>query len=162
MTIRSHCSGFYMRYLRPGRIMEVSGIGVALLLLAIIGGGWIAESGAAETFTLECEPADPRSVVYGFVASVLPVWMLLAPRDYLSAFMKIGVIVLLAASICRRGRLSRRRRSPTSPSAAPARCSPVRCSRSCSSRSPAARCRAHALNCSGTTSKMTRRSPRSG
>ena len=44
--------GFYMRYLRPGRIMEVSGIGVALLLLAIIGGGWIAESGAAETFTL--------------------------------------------------------------------------------------------------------------
>jgi carbon starvation protein len=91
--------GFYMRYLRPGRIMEVSGIGVALLLLAIIGGGWIAESGAAETFTLSANQLTLALVVYGFVASVLPVWMLLAPRDYLSAFMKIGVIVLLAASI---------------------------------------------------------------
>jgi carbon starvation protein len=91
--------GFYMRYLRPGRIMEVSGIGVALLLLAIIGGGWIAESGAAETFTLSANQLTLALVIYGFVASVLPVWMLLAPRDYLSAFMKIGVIVLLAASI---------------------------------------------------------------
>ncbi len=79
--------------------MEVSGIGVALLLLAIIGGGWIAESGAAETFTLSANQLTLALVVYGFVASVLPVWMLLAPRDYLSAFMKIGVIVLLAAAI---------------------------------------------------------------
>jgi carbon starvation protein len=91
--------GFYLRYLRPGKIMEVSGIGVALLLLAIISGGWISESAAAETFTLSANQLTLALVIYGFLASILPVWMLLAPRDYLSSFMKIGVIVLLAASI---------------------------------------------------------------
>ncbi|HEX2315408.1 MAG TPA: carbon starvation CstA family protein [Thermomonospora sp.] len=91
--------GFYLRYLRPGRVMETSAIGVALLLLAIVGGGWVAESGLADTFTLSGESLVIALVVYGFVASVLPVWMLLAPRDYLSAFMKVGVVVLLAVAI---------------------------------------------------------------
>jgi len=91
--------GFYLRYLRPGKILEVSAIGVALLLLAIVAGGWISESGAANTFTLSANQLTLALVSYGFVASVLPVWMLLAPRDYLSSFMKIGVIILLAASI---------------------------------------------------------------
>ena len=91
--------GFYLRYLRPGKIMEGSAIGVALLLLAIVGGGWVAESGLAEAFTLTANQLTLALVVYGFLASILPVWMLLAPRDYLSSFMKIGVIVLLAASI---------------------------------------------------------------
>ena len=91
--------GFYLRYLRPGKIMEVSAIGVALLLLAIVSGGWVQNSSWGETFTLTGNQLTLALVIYGFVASVLPVWMLLAPRDYLSSFMKIGVIVLLAASI---------------------------------------------------------------
>jgi Carbon starvation protein, predicted membrane protein len=91
--------GFYLRYLRPGKIMEVSGIGVALLLLAIVAGGWVQESGLAGALTLSANQLTLALVIYGFVASVLPVWMLLAPRDYLSSFMKIGVIVLLALSI---------------------------------------------------------------
>jgi carbon starvation protein len=91
--------GFYLRYLRPGRIMEVTGIGVALLLLAIVGGGWVDGSGLAETLTLSPETLAIAIIVYAFVASVLPVWVLLTPRDYLSTFMKIGVIVLLAVGM---------------------------------------------------------------
>src|SRR5215208_7214321 len=93
--------GFYLRVLRPGRVIETTAIGVALLLLAIVAGGWVQESGGAlaDFFTM-----DPTTIVwcligYGFLASVLPVWMLLAPRDYLSTFMKIGTIVLLAVGI---------------------------------------------------------------
>ncbi|WP_199827779.1 carbon starvation CstA family protein [Streptomyces specialis] len=91
--------GFYLRHLRPGRVAEVTVIGVALLLLAIAGGRWVAESGLADAFTL-----DPRTLViwlmlYGFAASVMPVWLLLVPRDYLSTFMKIGTIGLLALAI---------------------------------------------------------------
>ncbi|GAB3298152.1 carbon starvation CstA family protein [Parasphingorhabdus pacifica] len=91
--------GIYLRYLRPGRIIEVSLIGIALLLLSIIGGGWIADSPLAETFTFTGNQLVLALVVYGFIASVLPVWMLLAPRDYLSTFMKVGVIVMLAVSL---------------------------------------------------------------
>ncbi|HEV7933749.1 MAG TPA: carbon starvation CstA family protein [Actinomadura sp.] len=91
--------GFYMRYLRPGRVMEASAIGVVLLLLAIVGGGWVAESGLADAFTWSPQTLTLALVVYGFIASVLPVWMLLAPRDYLSAFMKVGVIGMLAVAI---------------------------------------------------------------
>ena len=91
--------GFYLRVLRPGRVIETTVIGVALLLLAIIGGGYIEESPLRETFTLSHETLVFCLVAYGFVASVLPVWMLLAPRDYLSTFMKVGVIVLLAAAV---------------------------------------------------------------
>ncbi|MFJ9642640.1 carbon starvation CstA family protein [Streptomyces sp. NPDC004244] len=91
--------GFYLRVLRPGRVTEVSVIGVALLLLAIVAGGWVAESSLADTFTLEKETLIIWMVAYGFVASVLPVWMLLAPRDYLSTFMKIGTIAMLALGV---------------------------------------------------------------
>ncbi|GAA5129738.1 carbon starvation CstA family protein [Pseudonocardia adelaidensis] len=91
--------GFYLRSIRPGRVIETSVIGVALLLLAIIAGGWVQNSSWANAFTL-----DPRTlviwlVIYGFAASVLPVWMLLAPRDYLSTFMKVGTIALLALGV---------------------------------------------------------------
>ncbi|EFS3867692.1 carbon starvation protein CstA [Shigella boydii] len=79
--------GIYLRYLRPGRIGEVSVIGLVFLIFAIISGGWVAES---PTWML---------VGYGFVAAVLPVWLLLAPRDYLSTFLKIGTIVGLAVGI---------------------------------------------------------------
>jgi carbon starvation protein len=93
--------GFYLRVLRPGRVLEVTAIGVGLLLLAIVAGGWIQESGGAvaDFFTLEPKTLALCLVAYGFVASVLPVWALLAPRDYLSTFMKIGTIALLAIGI---------------------------------------------------------------
>src|SRR5918999_193854 len=91
--------GFYLRVLRPGRVIETSLIGVALLLLAIVAGGWVQNSSWADAFTLEPTTLVFCLVIYGFAASVLPVWMLLAPRDYLSTFMKIGTIVLLALGV---------------------------------------------------------------
>ena len=92
--------GFYLRFLRPGRVLEVSAIGVGLLILAIIGGGWISESsGYAAAWTFSGVTIAFALIIYGFVASVLPVWVLLAPRDYLSTFMKIGTILLLAVGI---------------------------------------------------------------
>ncbi|PRY47478.1 carbon starvation protein [Geodermatophilus tzadiensis] len=91
--------GVYLRVLRPGRVLEATAIGVVLLLLAIVGGGWIDNTGLADALTLSKEWLVLALVVYGFVASVLPVWLLLTPRDYLSTFMKIGVIVLLAISL---------------------------------------------------------------
>ncbi|QFQ96335.1 carbon starvation protein A [Streptomyces phaeolivaceus] len=91
--------GFYLRYLRPGRVVETSFIGVALLLLAIVGGGWIQDSSLAEYFVWSPETLVFCLVGYGFVASVLPVWMLLAPRDYLSTFMKVGTIALMAVGV---------------------------------------------------------------
>jgi carbon starvation protein len=91
--------GFYMRVLRPGAVVETSIIGVGLLLLAIVAGGWVSESSWAEAFTLSPTALVWCLVIYGFLASVLPVWMLLAPRDYLSTFMKIGTIALLAVGV---------------------------------------------------------------
>ncbi|CAL9297356.1 carbon starvation CstA family protein [Streptomyces sp. SudanB52_2052] len=91
--------GFYLRVLRPGRVVEVSLIGVALLLLALVAGRWVAESSWAGAFTLAPSTLVVWLVAYGFIASILPVWMLLAPRDYLSTFMKIGTIVLLALGV---------------------------------------------------------------
>ncbi|WP_027501013.1 carbon starvation CstA family protein [Rhodococcus sp. UNC363MFTsu5.1] len=92
--------GVYLRFLRPGKVSEVSLIGVALLLLAIVSGGWVAETGwGADWFTLSKVTLAWLMIAYGFAASVLPVWLLLAPRDYLSTFMKIGTIALLAAGI---------------------------------------------------------------
>jgi carbon starvation protein len=91
--------GFYLRYLRPGRVVETSVIGVALLLLAILGGGWIQDSSLADAFVWSPTTLVFCLIGYGFVASVLPVWMLLAPRDYLSTFMKVGTIVLLAVGV---------------------------------------------------------------
>ena len=91
--------GFYLRVIRPGRVLETSLIGVVLLLIVIALGGWVQDSSLADAFTLEPETLVFCLIAYGFVASVLPVWMLLAPRDYLSTFMKIGTIVLLAIGI---------------------------------------------------------------
>lgn len=92
--------GVYLRFLRPGAVNEVSLIGVALLLLAIVAGGWVSEDETlAGLFTLEPLTLAWLLIAYGIAASVLPVWLLLAPRDYLSTFMKIGTIVLLAVGI---------------------------------------------------------------
>jgi len=91
--------GFYLRVIRPGKVIETSVIGVVLLLLAIVAGGWVAESSWASAFTFDPETLTLFLVIYGFAASVLPVWMLLAPRDYLSTFMKIGTIALLAIGV---------------------------------------------------------------
>ncbi|MBO3130533.1 carbon starvation CstA family protein [Dermatophilus congolensis] len=92
--------GVYMRYLRPGKVGEVSLIGVVLLLASIIAGGWInANPGLAEIFHISRGTLAWAVIIYGFVAAVLPVWILLTPRDYLSTFMKIGTIALLAIGI---------------------------------------------------------------
>jgi carbon starvation protein len=92
--------GLYLRFLRPGRVSEVSLIGVVLLLLAVVSGGWVAETAwGADWFTLSKVTLSWCIIIYGFAASVLPVWLLLAPRDYLSTFMKVGTIALLALGI---------------------------------------------------------------
>ena len=92
--------GLYLRYLRPGRITEISIIGFILLMAAIIAGGWVAGTDlGAQLFTLERTTIAWGIIIYGVVAAVLPVWLLLAPRDYLSTFMKIGVIAMLAGAI---------------------------------------------------------------
>jgi carbon starvation protein len=92
--------GVYLRFLRPGKVNEVSVIGVALLLIAIIAGGWVSNNETwAAVFTLDKTALAWWLIAYGFAASVLPVWLLLAPRDYLSTFMKVGTIVLLAIGI---------------------------------------------------------------
>lgn len=91
--------GFYLRFLRPGKVLEVSAIGFVLILLSIYGGSAVATSSYAPVFTLTGLALTVCIVVYGFCASALPVWMLLAPRDYLSTFVKLGVILLLAVGI---------------------------------------------------------------
>ncbi len=92
--------GVYIRYLRPGRIGEVSVIGLVMLIFAIISGGWVAESATwAPYFDFTGVQLTWMLVGYGFVAAVLPVWLLLAPRDYLSTFLKIGTIIGLAIGI---------------------------------------------------------------
>jgi carbon starvation protein CstA len=92
--------GLYSRFIRPGRIAEMSIIGVVLLLLALVFGRSVAENPAlAVYFNLSGTTLALTIIGYGFVASVLPVWLLLAPRDYLSTFLKIGTILLLAIGI---------------------------------------------------------------
>ena len=91
--------GVYLRFLRPGKVTEVSIIGFILLLAAIIAGGWIADTPLGEALTLEPTTIAWGIIIYGFIAAVLPVWLLLAPRDYLSTFMKVGTIVMLAVAI---------------------------------------------------------------
>ncbi|GAB2827224.1 carbon starvation CstA family protein [Actinocorallia aurea] len=91
--------GCYLRYVGYGRVLQTSCAGAALLVLAVAAGSRVAESGWASAFTWSPETLTLALIGYGFVASVLPVWMLLAPRDYLSAFMKIGVVAMLAAGI---------------------------------------------------------------
>ncbi|MCI5969090.1 carbon starvation CstA family protein [Helicobacter sp.] len=92
--------GIHMRFLRPGKIGEASIIGFVLLLLALYYGQAVAENPTlAEIFTLSPVTLTYIMIGYGFIAAILPVWFLLAPRDYLSTFLKIGVIVLMAAGI---------------------------------------------------------------
>ncbi|MFI4942147.1 MAG: carbon starvation CstA family protein [Burkholderiales bacterium] len=92
--------GLYMRFLRPGRVLEASAIGLALVMFAVVAGQWVAHSPAwAPVFTLGGPALALVVIVYGFAASALPVWLLLAPRDYLSAFIKVGVVLALAAGI---------------------------------------------------------------
>ena len=91
--------GVYMVYLRPGRIVEASGLGVALVLLAVVGGRYAADVGLSGWFDLDAPRLAVGIIGYGFLASVLPIWLLLAPRDYLSAYIKIGTIVALAIGI---------------------------------------------------------------
>jgi carbon starvation protein len=92
--------GVYLRYLRPGRVLEASLLGVAALLFAVVAGQWVADSAAwARVFTLGGVALAFVIMTYGFAASALPVWLLLAPRDYLSAFVKAGAIFSLAAGI---------------------------------------------------------------
>lgn len=92
--------GVYMRFIRPGRIAEVSIIGFVLMMLAIVYGGQVAADPYwGEFFTLTGTQLTWCLIIYGFIASVLPVWLLLAPRDYLSTFLKIGVILGLAVGI---------------------------------------------------------------
>jgi carbon starvation protein len=92
--------GLFMRHLRPGRVLEGTAIGVVLLLAAVFGGGWIDDHPTLRTWFDYDAPALALMVIlYGFAAAVLPVWLLLAPRDYLSTFMKIGTIVALAVAI---------------------------------------------------------------
>ena len=92
--------GIYLRFLRPGRVLEVSIIGLVLLVLAIWLGGKVAADPAwAPLFTYDGKALAWMLIAYGFCASVVPVWLLLAPRDYLSTFLKIGTVVLLAIGI---------------------------------------------------------------
>ncbi len=92
--------GVYLRWLRPGRVLEASAMGLVLLAVALYAGRWVAQApDLAPLFTLSGTTLALLVMAYGFAASVLPVWLLLAPRDYLSAFVKIGVVLALALGI---------------------------------------------------------------
>ncbi|MEK6596747.1 MAG: carbon starvation CstA family protein [Gemmatimonadota bacterium] len=92
--------GFWMKVWRPGKTVEASVIGILLLMLALVSGSWVAESATlAPLFRYDGVTVAWGIIGYGFIASVLPVWMLLCPRDYLSTFLKVGTILLLAVGI---------------------------------------------------------------
>ena len=92
--------GFWMKVVRPGRTLEATAAGVVLVLLALVAGRWVAESPTlAPVFTLSATTISWGLMGYGFIASVLPVWMLLAPRDYLSTFIKVGTVLGLGLAI---------------------------------------------------------------
>ena len=92
--------GLYLRRIRPGKVLEVSVLGFILVLLAIWGGQWVSQTPAlASVFTLRAPTLAVLIILYAFAASVLPVWLLLAPRDYLSTFVKLGTVGLLGIGI---------------------------------------------------------------
>ena len=91
--------GLYMRYLRPEKTFEASVIGFILLILAVLGGQWIQESSLAKYFIYDEKTLTIMLVIYGFFAASLPVWLLLTPRGYISSFLKIGVVFLLALGV---------------------------------------------------------------
>ena len=92
--------GIYMRHLRPGQVIEGSLLGVALLIAAVVGGGWIDHQPSLRGyFDYDGTTLAWFVMGYGFIAAILPVWLLLAPRDYLSTYLKLGVVALLAVAI---------------------------------------------------------------
>ena len=92
--------GIYLRYLRPGKVLEASIIGFVLVMLAVFGGQWVAHSHTlADKFTFTGTTLAVLLIAYGFAASAVPVWLLLAPRDYLSTFVKLGTIAILVIGI---------------------------------------------------------------
>ncbi|MGH9239833.1 MAG: carbon starvation CstA family protein [Vicinamibacterales bacterium] len=92
--------GLWMNNLRPGKVAEATAIGILLLIAALVGGQWVSQSGTwGPAFTWSGQSLAWAVMMYGFVAAVLPVWLLLAPRDYLSAFMKVGTILVLGLAI---------------------------------------------------------------
>src|SRR6266851_7713281 len=92
--------GVYLRRIRPGKVLEVSALGFILVMLAIWGGQWVSQHPAvAGIFTLTAPALALLIIGYGFAASAMPVWLLLAPRDYLSTFVKLGTIALLGVGI---------------------------------------------------------------
>jgi carbon starvation protein len=92
--------GLYLRYLRPGKVLECSAGGFVLVVASVLGGRVVAESPAlAPWFTYSGIALSLAIILYGFLASALPVWMLLAPRDYLSTFVKLGVVLLLSLGV---------------------------------------------------------------
>ncbi|MBW7957211.1 MAG: carbon starvation protein A [Deltaproteobacteria bacterium] len=91
--------GIYLQKLRPGKVGEVSVIGIALLIAAVVGGSYIQGTFLEPIFNRDREFLIWSIAMYGFFASVLPIWLLLAPRDYLSTFMKIGTVIILAAGV---------------------------------------------------------------
>jgi carbon starvation protein len=92
--------GLYLRFWRPGKVLECSIIGFVLVVLSIFGGRAVADSATlAPLFTLSAVALAVAVIVYGFAASALPVWLLLAPRDYLSTFVKLGVVLMLGVGI---------------------------------------------------------------
>jgi carbon starvation protein len=92
--------GIYLRRLRPGKVLETSVLGFLLVMLAIYGGSWASNTpSVAKYFTLTAPTLAVLLIIYGFAASAMPVWLLLAPRDYLSTFVKLGTIAMLALGI---------------------------------------------------------------
>src|SRR5207253_1093622 len=92
--------GLYLRLWRPGRVLEASLLGVALMLLALLAGGWIDHQPVLRPlFDYTAIALAGFVILYGFCAAILPVWLLLAPRDYLSTFLKLGTVMLLAVAI---------------------------------------------------------------
>jgi len=92
--------GIYLRYLRPGKVLECSLMGFILVVASIFGGQWVAQSPSwGPVFSLGAMGLAIAVIVYGYFASVLPVWLFLAPRDYLSTFIKLGVVLALAVGI---------------------------------------------------------------
>ena len=92
--------GGWMNNIRPGKVAEATVLGIVLLMAALVGGQWVSQSETwAPVFTWSGTNLAWAVMIYGFIASVLPVWLLLAPRDYLSAFMKIGTILVLGTAI---------------------------------------------------------------
>lgn len=93
--------GIYMRHIRVGRVLEASLLGLVLLLLSVVAGGWIDHHPTLQAmFDHEGLTLAWWVIAYGFAAAIMPVWLLLAPRDYLSTFMKLGTVILLTIAIC--------------------------------------------------------------